>query len=78
MAASKPNLSLDSSPLLESFAFSELMKQATWLDEACSFYHYRDTDKDEVDVVIENHARLLLGIEVGACQATCRVNHAAI
>jgi predicted AAA+ superfamily ATPase len=53
-------------PLLESFIFSELLKQGGWLDEECSFSHYRDKDQDEVDLVIENEAAELVGIEVKA------------
>lgn len=53
-------------PLLETFVFSELLKQNAWLDEPCSFWHYRDKDQDEVDLVIENEAAELVGIEVKA------------
>jgi predicted AAA+ superfamily ATPase len=53
-------------PLLEAFAFSEVMKQEGWLDENCALSHYRDKDKDEVDVVIENELGEIVGIEVKA------------
>ena len=53
-------------PLLEAFVFSEVLKQGTWLDEACTLSHYRDKDQDEVDIVIENEAAGLVGIEVKA------------
>ena len=52
--------------LLETFVFSELLKQSTWLDEPCSLWHFRDKDLDEVDVVLENDAGELVGIEVKA------------
>ncbi|PYR22178.1 MAG: AAA family ATPase [Acidobacteria bacterium] len=53
-------------PLLEAFVFSEVLKQGTWLDEACTLSHYRDKDQDEVDIVIENETAGLVGIEVKA------------
>ena len=53
-------------PLLETFVFSEVMKQVAWMPESYSLYHYRDKDKDEVDVVIENGMGEIVGIEVKA------------
>ncbi len=53
-------------PLLETFVYSEILKQSGWLDEQCSFSHYRDKDQHEVDIVVENEAGDLLGIEVKA------------
>jgi predicted AAA+ superfamily ATPase len=53
-------------PLLETFVFAEILKQSAWLDEAYSVSHYRDKDQDEVDIVIENEAGELVGIEVKA------------
>jgi hypothetical protein len=53
-------------PLLETFVFSEVLKQTTWFDEQCSLSHYRDKDQDEVDIVVENEAGELVGIEVKA------------
>lgn len=52
--------------LLETFVFNELKKQATWLDEELFFYHYRDKDKVEVDIVIENSAGDCFAVEVKA------------
>lgn len=52
--------------LLESFIYNELRKQAVWVDEPLSFYHYRDKDKFEVDIVIENAAGECFGVEVKA------------
>jgi hypothetical protein len=51
-------------PLLETFVFSEVLKQASWFGESCALYHYRDKDQDEVDLVIETGSRALVGIEV--------------
>jgi predicted AAA+ superfamily ATPase len=53
-------------PMLEAFVLSEVLKQGTWLDETCSLFHYRDKDQDEVDIVIENEAAELVGIEIKA------------
>lgn len=52
--------------LLETFVFQELRRQASWQDAALAFFHYRDKDKVEVDIVIERGARLLAGVEVKA------------
>lgn len=52
--------------LLESFVYNELRKQAVWIEEPLNFYHYRDKDKVEVDVVIENAVGDCFAIEVKA------------
>jgi predicted AAA+ superfamily ATPase len=53
-------------PLLETFVFGEIAKQRTWLDEGCELFHYRDKDKNEVDIVVESDSRAVVGIEVKA------------
>lgn len=52
--------------VLESFVYNELRKQAVWIEEPLSFYHYRDKDKVEVDVIIENAIGDCFAIEVKA------------
>ena len=52
--------------LAESFVYSELRKQAAWLREPLSFFYYRDTNDNEVDVVIENGEGECFAIEVKA------------
>lgn len=52
--------------ILESFVFSELLKHAATSDDDYRLLYYRDADKYEVDVVIENSARQLVGVEVKA------------
>ena len=52
--------------LLESFVYNELRKQATWINEPVSFFHYRDKDKVEVDVIIENGIGDCFAVEVKA------------
>src|SRR5271155_2992980 len=53
-------------PLLDTFVFSEVLKQASWFGESCALYHYRDKDQDEVDLVIEAGSGASIGIEVKA------------
>lgn len=52
--------------ILETFVFSEIMKQGGWLEDNCTLHHYRDKDQDEVDIVIENDNGAVVGIEVKA------------
>jgi predicted AAA+ superfamily ATPase len=58
-------------PLLETFIFSEVVKQTTWFDQPCAIHYYRDKDKNEVDLVLENDVGELVGVEVKAA-ATVR------
>ncbi len=52
--------------MLETFVFQELRRQAICEEQPLSFYHYRDKDKVEVDVVIERGAAAVAGVEVKA------------
>ena len=52
--------------LLETFLFSEIMKQAFWLDETCTLHYYRDKDQDEVDIVVESESGSIVGLEIKA------------
>lgn len=52
--------------VLETFVFGELLKHTTTADGDYRLMYYRDADKFEVDVVIENAAGLLVGVEVKA------------
>ena len=49
--------------LLETFIYQELKKHADWFDEDLKFYHFRNKDKVEVDIVIEKGNKLA-GIEI--------------
>jgi predicted AAA+ superfamily ATPase len=51
--------------LLETFIYQELRKYADWHDEALSFFHFRNKDKVEVDIIIEQN-RKLVGVEIKA------------
>ncbi len=53
-------------PVLETFVFQELRRQAAGHDVAHTFFHYRDKDRVEVDVVIERGPLALAGVEVKA------------
>jgi predicted AAA+ superfamily ATPase len=52
--------------LLETFVFSEVLKQMSWSDESYSLSHYRDKDQDEVDIIIEDERGALVAIEAKA------------
>ena len=52
--------------IFETFVFNELLRAASTLSTSLKFFHYRDTRKREVDIVIENDSEKLLLIEVKA------------
>lgn len=52
--------------LVENFVYSELAKQQGWSKIDYDIFHYRDRDGNEVDLVIEDRARNIVGIEVKA------------
>ncbi len=52
--------------ILESFVFGELLKHTAASDDDYRLLYYRDADRYEVDVVVENSAGHLAGIEVKA------------
>ncbi|MGH3565947.1 MAG: ATP-binding protein [Pseudonocardia sp.] len=52
--------------LLESFVVNEILKQTSWLDRSLRIGHYRTSDGDEVDIVIENDDGELVAVEVKA------------
>jgi uncharacterized protein len=52
--------------MLETFVYQELRRQASWHSEEVRFYHFRNKDKVEVDIVLERGGRQLVGIEVKA------------
>jgi predicted AAA+ superfamily ATPase len=58
--------------LLETFIYQELRKHADWHDEDIKFFHFRNKDKVEVDIIIEQ-GRRLAGIEI---KAAATVNQA--
>ena len=56
-------------PLLESFAFSEVLKLMSASDLRLTPYHFRDRDTREVDIVLERDDGMIVGIEVKASAA---------
>ncbi len=53
-------------PLLETFVYQELRRQADWGVAPTRFFHFRDRDGVEVDIVTERGPQDLAGIEVKA------------
>ena len=53
-------------PLLETFVLGELLKLAGWADDRYSFSHFRDKERNEVDIVIEDGMGRIVGVEVKA------------
>lgn len=51
--------------LLETFVYQELRRQASWREEVVTFYHFRNKDKVEVDMVLESSGRVA-AVEVKA------------
>ena len=53
-------------PVLETFVLGELLKLASWSQERYEFSHFRDKERKEVDIVIEDRRGRVVGIEVKA------------
>lgn len=51
--------------LLETFIYGELKKQSSWGHPRFNFFHYRDKDKTEIDIVIRRGNKIA-GVEVKA------------
>lgn len=52
--------------LLESFVVGECRKQLSWFDETSTVGHWRTSDGEEVDLVVETDEGSVLGLEVKA------------
>ena len=52
--------------LLETFVYIELVKQSEWALTPVSIYHFRDKQKSEVDLILEQNNGQLWGIEIKA------------
>ncbi|MDL2328187.1 ATP-binding protein [Desulfosarcina sp. OttesenSCG-928-A07] len=50
--------------LVESFIIGEFLKQSTWTEHPVSLYHYRAQNGEEVDLVLEDRAGRVVGIEI--------------
>ena len=64
--------------LVETFAYQELRRQASWHDANLAFFHYRDRDNYEVDIVIEQGGRQVMGVEVKAASTVGRSDFAGL
>ena len=51
---------------LETFVYQELRRQATWHDTPTGFFHFRDKDGVETDIVIEQASGAVAGVEIKA------------
>ncbi len=51
--------------LLETFIYQELRKYADWHEQQLRFYHFRNKDKVEVDIIIEQGLKIA-GVEIKA------------
>lgn len=60
--------------LAENFVAAELLKQRSWSSIRFRLYHYRDRLGNEVDLIMEDRARRIVGIEVKATTSLSR-NH---
>ena len=52
--------------MMETFVLQELRRQASWRPEPISFFHFRDRDDFEVDIVMEQGHSAVTGVEVKA------------
>lgn len=51
--------------ILETFVYQELRRQASWHEQSINFFHFRDRDQVEVDLILESQGRAA-GVEVKA------------
>lgn len=62
-------IAADRSPfgaILESFVVSEILKIASWSGTDVRLSHYRDKDREEVDIVMEDETGALVAVEIKA------------
>ena len=60
--------------LLETFAFRELRRQASWHDNPTGFFHFRDKDGVEIDIVMEQASGAVAGVEIKAAATVNRAD----
>ncbi|OYV64608.1 MAG: hypothetical protein B7X07_05915 [Actinobacteria bacterium 21-64-8] len=66
IVAQNPTALSEYGHLLESFAVSELLKQASWSGVVADVGHFRTKDNEEVDLVLESDQGDVVGVEVKA------------
>jgi len=52
--------------VLETFVFSEVLKLTGWSEDRFFLSHFRDKEQNEVDIVLENRAGQIVGLEIKA------------
>lgn len=52
--------------LLENYVVNEIRRLATWCDDTIEFSFYRDKDKVEIDLILENYVGNFIAIEIKA------------
>ena len=52
--------------VLETFVLGELLKLAGWAEDRFALSHFRDKERNEVDIVIEDGLGRIVGVEVKA------------
>jgi predicted AAA+ superfamily ATPase len=52
--------------LLETFVLAELLKLTSWTGQRLAFAHFRDKDRNEVDIVVEDRRGRVVGLEIKA------------
>ena len=57
---------------VETFVLQELKRQASWSNSATEFFHFRDRDGAEVDIVMQRGPGALAGLEVKASATVTR------
>lgn len=66
LAALHPTALTELGHLLETFVVGELRKQASWMGEVAALGHWRTSDTDEIDLVIELTDGRIVAFEVKA------------
>ena len=59
-------------PVLETFVLGELFKLSSWSGGRHAFSHFRDKERNEVDIVIEDRRGRVVGVEVKASATVSR------
>lgn len=68
VVVSNPSASTEFGHLLETFAFGEISKQASWMNDPITLGHWRTRDGREVDLVLESADGSVLAFEVKAAE----------
>ena len=65
-------------PVLETFVLGELMKLASRAEDRYTFSHFRDKERNEVDIVVEDGLGRIVGVEVKASATVTRRDFAGL